>query len=176
MGDDAKPKTFLESIPGDKLELFQKFFNDTIPHNKALGTVVTAVRQGGASMRLDWQRHLVGNPETGVLHGGAITAMLDACSGMAVATMLSKPQPFATLDLRIDYVHPAVPGKPVLADAECVRITANVAFTRAVAHHGDPADPIASSAGTFLMATKGQPPMGAPAADVAATVPKGKRK
>jgi uncharacterized protein (TIGR00369 family) len=176
MSKEAKPKTVFEMVPGDKRALFQQWFSDTVPHNTALGIVVTAVRQGGASMKLDWKPHLVGNPETGVLHGGAITAMLDACSGMAVATMLTKPQPFATLDLRIDYIHPATPGQPVLADAECVRLTKNVAFTRAVAHHGDPADPIATSAGTFMMATKGMPAMGAPAAEVAAAAEKGKRK
>ena len=168
MNEDAKPKTVFEAVPGDKLELFQKWFSDTIPHNKALGLTVTEVHKGSASMRLDWEPHLVGNPETGVLHGGAITAMLDACSGMAVATVLTKAQPFATLDLRIDYVHPATPGQPVLADAECYRLTHNVAFTRAVAHHGDPKDPIASSAGTFMLGTKGKAAVGQHAARVAA--------
>jgi uncharacterized protein (TIGR00369 family) len=155
MSNNAKTRTLFDAMPGDKLEMFQQWFSNTIPHNKALGLAVTAVHKGRASMRLDWQPHLVGNPETGVLHGGAITAMLDACSGMAVATVLTKAQPFATLDLRIDYVHPATPGQAVLADAECYRLTSNVAFTRAVAHHGDPGDPIASSAGTFMLATKG---------------------
>lgn len=155
MSNPTRTRTLFDAMPGDKLEMFQQFFSNNIPHNKALGLVVTDVRKGGASMRLDWQPHLVGNPETGVLHGGAITAMLDSCSGMAIATMLTRAQPFATLDLRIDYVHPATPGQPVLADAECYRLTSNVAFTRAVAHHGDPKDPIASSAGTFMMATKG---------------------
>jgi uncharacterized protein (TIGR00369 family) len=173
MNDATRPKSIFETVPGDKLELFQKWFSDTIPHNKALGLAVTAVRKGGASMRLDWQPHLVGNPETDVLHGGAITAMLDACSGMAVATVLTKAQPFATLDLRIDYVHPATPGQPVLADAECYRLTHNVAFTRAVAHHGDPNDPIASSAGTFMLATKGKAAMGHGAPRVA-TAEKGR--
>ncbi len=168
MGDESKHKTMFEVVPGDKLELFQKWFSDTIPHNKALGLVVTAVHKGGATMRLDWQPHLVGNPETGVLHGGAITAMLDACSGMAVATVLTKAQPFATLDLRIDYVHPATPGQPVLAEAECYRLTSNVAFTRAVAHHGDPKDPIAASAGTFMLGTKGKAAVGPHAVRVAA--------
>jgi acyl-coenzyme A thioesterase PaaI-like protein len=76
---------------------------------------------------------------------------------MAVASMLSKPQPFATLDLRIDYVRPATTGEAVIAEAECYRITSNVAFTRAFAHHGDPSDPIAAASGTFMLATKGTP-------------------
>ncbi len=151
-------RTLFEQLPPGSEALFQQLFSDTIPHNKALGTVVTGARKGGASMRLDWREDLVGNPETGVIHGGAITALLDSCSGMAVATMLTEPRPFATLDLRIDYVRPATPGKPVLADAECIRMTTNVAFTRAIAHQGDPADPVASSAGTFMLATKGEPP------------------
>jgi uncharacterized protein (TIGR00369 family) len=113
------------------------------------------VARGRGVLRLPWKRELVGNPETGVIHGGAITTMLDACCGMAVATMLKTPQPFATLDLRIDYVRPATKGEAVIAEAECYRITSNVAFTRAFAHHGDPSDPIAAASGTFMLATKG---------------------
>ena len=70
--------------------------------------------------------------------------------------MLKAPEPFATLDLRIDYVRPAEPGKPVIAEAECYRITRSVAFTRAFAHQGDPKDPVAAAAGTFMLGTKGQ--------------------
>ncbi len=136
--------------------LFQQAFSDAIPHNKALGIEVIGVRRGHGSMKLPYDKKLIGNPETGVLHGGAITALLDACSGMAVATMLSKPSPFATLDLRIDYVRPATPGKEVIAEAECFKVTSNVAFTRAFAHHGDSNDPIASATGTFMLATKGR--------------------
>ena len=136
---------------------FQQAFSDTIPQNKALGLQVIEIVRGRGSMRLPWKQELVGNPETGVIHGGAITTMLDACSGMAVASMLTKPQPFATLDLRIDYVRPATPGEAVIAEAECYRMTANVAFTRAVAHHGDRSDPIAAASGTFMLATKGTP-------------------
>ena len=138
-----------------KLSVFQEWFSDTIPQNKALGLRVIGVRRGVATMRLEWQPYLVGNPETGVLFGGALTTMIDGCSGMAVATMLTEPSPFATLDLRIDYIKPAAPGQAVIAEAQCYKLTNNVAFTRAVAHHGDPADPIASSAGTFMMGTKG---------------------
>ena len=144
------------SNPEERIALFQKLFSDTIPHNKALGLQVVGVRRGFASMRLEWREELVGNPETGVLAGGPLTAMLDGCCGMAVATMLKTPMPFATLDLRIDYVKPATPGQPVIAEAECYRVTQSVAFTRAFAHHGDAKDPIAAAAGTFMLGTKGK--------------------
>ena len=142
--------------PEERLALFQKLFSDAIPHNKALGIKVVAVARGLASMQLDWREELVGNPETGVLAGGPLTAMLDGCCGMAVATMLARPEPFATLDLRIDYAKPADPKKPVIAEAECYRITRSVAFTRAFAHQGDPKDPVAAAAGTFMLGTKGE--------------------
>lgn len=140
----------------ERLELFQQWFSDTIPHNKALGLKVVAVRKGFASMRLEWCEELVGDPDTGVLAGGPLTAMLDSCCGMSVATMLKEPKPFATLDLRIDYARPATPGKAVIAEAECYRLTRSVAFTRAFAHHGDAKDPIAAAAGTFMLGTKGE--------------------
>lgn len=149
-------KPLIETLPPEQIAQFQEWFSDSIPHNKALGIRIVDFRRGHASMRIDWQEHLVGNPETGVLHGGAITAMLDACSGMAVATMLKAPEPFATLDLRIDYTRPAAPHQPVIAEAECYRITANVAFTRAIAHQGDRNHPVAGCAGTFMMGTKGK--------------------
>ena len=139
-----------------QLELFQQWFSDSIPHNKALGLRVVSVRKGFASMRLEWRAELVGDPDTGVLAGGPLTAMLDSCCGMSVATMLRDPKPFATLDLRIDYARPATPGKAVIAEAECYRITRSVAFTRAFAHHGDAKDPIAAAAGTFMLGTKGE--------------------
>ena len=154
----------------ERLALFQAWFSDTIPHNKALGLKVIGASRGFASMQLEWREELVGNPETGVLAGGPLTAMLDGCCGMSVATMLTAPEPFATLDLRIDYVRPAEPGKPVIAEAECYRITRSVAFTAMTNrpcfdpnHHGDAKDPIAAAAGTFMLGTKGKatrPPLG----------------
>ncbi len=142
--------------PEERIALFQKLFSDAIPHNKALGIRVIAVAKGLASMQLEWREEFVGNPEPGVLAGGPLTAMLDGCCGMAVATMLRTPMPFATLDLRIDYAKPAEPGKPVIAEAECYRITRSVAFTRAFAHQGDPKNPVAAAAGTFMLGTKGR--------------------
>ena len=60
---------------------------------------------------MPYDAKLVGNPETGVLHGGAITALLDGASGAAVFAALVDIVPIATLDLRIDYLRPAESGR-----------------------------------------------------------------
>jgi uncharacterized protein (TIGR00369 family) len=146
---DTKPS------PEERRKFFQQMFCEGTPHNKELGLRILEIEGRHAVMQLDYQERLVGNPESGVLHGGAITALLDSCCGLAVAAVLTKPQPFATLDLRIDYVRPATPKLAVIADAECYKVTSNVAFVRAFAYHTDKADPIAAASGTFMLATKG---------------------
>jgi uncharacterized protein (TIGR00369 family) len=136
-------------------------FIDGIPYNKALGIrVVEVVRQdradepGRAVFVLPYDARLVGNADTGGLHGGAITALLDAACGCAVFAALVEWVPIATLDLRIDYLRAAEPPRDVTARAICYRIARNVAFARAIAFHDDDRDPIASAVGTFMLSTK----------------------
>ncbi|MBE7449363.1 MAG: PaaI family thioesterase [Kofleriaceae bacterium] len=128
-------------------------FSENVPHNRALGLVVVDIGDGAALIRLPYDPRLVGNPETGVLHGGPITALLDACSGAAVFAALERMQPIATLDLRIDYLRPAEPGRDVTARATCYHTSKNVGFTRAVAFHDREDEPIATSTGTFMLGT-----------------------
>jgi len=111
---------------------------------------------GMAVLVLPWNERLIGNPEKRVLHGGAITTLVDACCGASVFLRLGNPTPIATLDLRIDYLKPATPDRDVIARAECYHKTKNVAFVRAVAYHDDPSDPLASAAATFMLSTKGK--------------------
>jgi uncharacterized protein (TIGR00369 family) len=136
-----------------RLRLVKSFFAG-VPHNRALGVEILELSHAEALLRLPYDPKLVGNPDTGLLHGGAITALVDAASGAAVFAALPEPVPIATLDLRIDYLRAAESGRAVLARATCYKVTRNVAFTRAVAYHEDPADPIAHSVGTFMVSTK----------------------
>lgn len=138
----------------DKPLKVSRSFVDGIPHNKALGMKVVEFRKAEAVFALPYDLKLVGNPDSGVLHGGAITALIDACSGAAVFAALTEWVPIATLDLRIDYIRAGEPGREIHAHATCYRTTRNVAFTRAVAYHDDEADPIATSMGTFMLGTK----------------------
>jgi uncharacterized protein (TIGR00369 family) len=139
---------------GDMQEKMARAFSGGVPHNLALGIRVLEVSPTEASFELPYDAKLVGNPDTGTLHGGAITALLDACSGAAVFAALPSLVPIATLDLRIDYLKPAEPGKSVIARASCYKLTRNVAFTRAVAYQDDPENVVAHSVGTFMLSTK----------------------
>jgi uncharacterized protein (TIGR00369 family) len=138
---------------GRRLRLVRAF-SENVPHNRALGIEILELQAPEALFRLPYDEKLVGNPDTGVVHGGVITALLDGASGASVFATLPTPVPIATLDLRIDYLRPADAGKPILARATCYKLTKNVAFTRAVAYHDDPADPIAHSVGTFMVSTR----------------------
>jgi len=128
-----------------------------VPHNQALRLRVADYRPEHLSLALPYREDLVGNPETGVLHGGCITSLIDATCGGAVIMSLAAPRRVATLDLRIDYVRPALPHQEVICDAHCYKMTRHVAFVRAAAHHGDKASPIATSSGTFVVFRDNEP-------------------
>ncbi len=149
----APPRSRAEEVA--LLAQLNRNFNRIVPHNQALGMEMVALEDGAARMRLPYSLDLVGNPETGVLHGGPITTLMDACCGAAVFMKLPSPVPIATLDLRIDYLRPATAGRDVLAFATCFRLTRNVAFVRGVAYHAETGedDPIAAAAGAFMLAT-----------------------
>lgn len=134
--------------------MLRKVMESMSPHQRALGIKFTTVKRGVAVGRLPYAAELVGDPMTGVLHGGVVTTLLDAAGGAAVFSRLRKPVPLATLDLRIDYLRPSPPGRDVWARVECFKVTHHVAFARGVAHNGDEADPVASMAATFMLNTQ----------------------
>ena len=133
------------------IERLNQVFAEFVPHNHALGFRFRDYGDGLAEIVLPYAAHLVGNPDTGVLHGGPISELHDATSGASVFLKFRRAIGVATLDLRIDYLKPATPGQDVVARATCYKLTKHVGFTRAVAYHDDPDAPIASSAGTFMI-------------------------
>ena len=154
---NATSATIGAPLPPEHVARLSHWLVDRIPHSRALGLSIVEMQWGRAVLALPWAEHLIGNPDTGVLAGGAITSLLDSVCGAAVVSRLTEIVPFATLDMRIDYNRRAEPGLAVLAEAECYRLTADIAFARAVAHQGDRAAPIASASGTFMMSTRASP-------------------
>ncbi len=102
-------------------------------------------------LALPYTPDLVGDPDTGIIASGPIATLMDMATSMAVWSRRGSFRPHATLDLRIDYLRAATPGQTVIGRGECYRVTRSVAFVRGQAHDGDPADPIAHVAGTFML-------------------------
>lgn len=122
----------------------------SLPHCATLGFQYLGADGRKPVLKVDWREDLVGNPATGVLHGGIITSLVDTTSAVSVTAQLERFETIATLDLRIDYLKAATPGKAIYCRAECYRLASQVAFTRAVCYHDDPDDPIAHGVATFM--------------------------
>ncbi len=132
-------------------ELLARKFIEAIPHACALGMDLTEIGDGKATICMDYDDRFVGDPETGVIHGGAVSALMDTCGGAAVMAHPEAPIGTATLSLRIDYMRPATPGDRITATADCYHVTRSVAFVRATAVDGDPSRPVATATGTFTL-------------------------
>jgi len=134
----------------DKKAKVAQQFIEAIPHSRALEMQVDKISTGNAVLSLPYNERFVGDPESGVLHGGVVTALLDTAMGAAVVCHPQSMGGTATIDLRIDYMRPATKGQRLRAEANCYRVTRSVAFVRATAYdEGD--EPVAAAAGAFTV-------------------------
>lgn len=130
-----------------------------IPHARAVGLTLVSHGDDGCVVKVPYADHLVGDPDTGVVHGGVLTALLDNSCGMAVrpAGQDSGSLSMATLDLRIDYMGAAQPHQDIFAHAVCYKRTRHIAFVRATAYQSTPDDPIATCVASFMLGTPNEP-------------------
>jgi uncharacterized protein (TIGR00369 family) len=132
-----------------------------VPYANAIGMSLVDIGRARATAKVDWRADLVGDPETGVIAGGVVTALLDNTCGVAVMAALNHPTSTATLDLRIDYMRPAEPGRTVFATAHCYKVASSVAFVRGVAFEENEDDPIANATAAFMLSSNAGRKLGA---------------
>ena len=126
-------------------------FIKVLPHAQALGMTLDALDGGTAVISMPYAEKLIGDPKTGVVHGGAVSALMDTCCGAAVMSHPDAPTLTATIDLRIEYLRAATPGQTITTTATCYHITRSVAFVRATAVDDDKDNPVATATGTFTV-------------------------
>ena len=119
-------------------------------HSKLLGLRYDRHGDDWVELSMPYADHLVGDPETGILASGPILAMMDMAASVSVWVKGGHFRTQATLDLRVDYLRPATPGKTVTGRGECYRLTRSIAFVRGQAHDGDPDNPVAHVVGTYM--------------------------
>ncbi|MFY9315023.1 MAG: thioesterase family protein [Burkholderiales bacterium] len=137
--------------------LMRKVMEQHIAFNKHLGLKVESFDLEAPKLRFDMRPELVGNPARQILHGGVISATLDAAGGFAImlslaAEMTGIPTSFpnmGTIDLRVDYLRPGR-GKHFVATARIVRKGKRIAVTH-MELHNDAGELIATGGAAYVV-------------------------
>jgi uncharacterized protein (TIGR00369 family) len=129
-------------------------FVDRLPHCRELNIRVEETGEARAILSLPYDERLIGDPDTGVVHGGAVSVLMDTCAGAAIKMHPQSSGAVATLDLRIDYMRAARPGVRITAEADCYHVTRTVAFIRVLAWDTDREKPVATASAAFTFVPK----------------------
>ena len=138
-------------------------FEQRIRFNEVLGLRLASIEPPAPSLRFDMKPELVGHYVYGRLHGGVISAVLDAAAGLALMVAIADRHPadsadevlqrfsrMGTIDLRVDYLRQGV-GHHFIASSEVTRLGGRVGSTqmRLVNHDGLL---IATGAASYILA------------------------
>lgn len=145
------------------MTLLHELFEERIVFNRQLGLKVTKVSADGVQARIAMRPELVGHFAYDRLHGGVISAALDAAGGLAIIAAMAvkwaeKPaaqrlQHFSklgTIDLRVDYLRAAI-GPHFDMHAHVLRLGSRVASTR-MECLGAKGELLAAAAGSYIVA------------------------
>jgi uncharacterized protein (TIGR00369 family) len=122
-----------------RLLMVRHFMADQIPFNRVLGIEVGELREGFARLEVPFRPELVGDPFKPALHGGVLSAVIDACGGAAVFTMVVPPDTISTIDLRIDYLRPGQTRR-IVCESTVARMGNRVASVDSRVYHPDAPD------------------------------------
>ncbi|WP_432422187.1 PaaI family thioesterase [Robbsia betulipollinis] len=78
------------------------------PYHEWLGIEVVAVGEGTIELTARWREEWIVNPEKRYTHGGILATLIDLTADWALVSKTGRGVP--TIDLRVDYHRPAMPG------------------------------------------------------------------
>ena len=145
----AKSRTSTSPFEPEFMNLLRSMFEERILFNRVLGLRITSFDPERAQARIEMREDLIGHFVHRRLHGGVISATLDAMGGFAVMlaigarhldedieARLARFSKLGTIDIRIDYLRPAT-GPHFVAMAQAIRLGSRVATTRMELHDSD---------------------------------------
>jgi len=140
-----------------------EMFEQRITFNQVLGLKVLSVKPGDVRGRITMKPELVGHYSYGRLHGGVISATLDAMGGLGLMVAIAERHPsdntmqvmqrfsrMGTIDLRIDYLRQGL-GPHFIASAEVIRLGGRVGTVQ-MRLVNDEGTLIATGAGAYMVA------------------------
>jgi len=145
----AKSRAPTHPFEAEFTELLRVMFEERIVFNRVLGLRISSFDPTRAQARFEMRDELIGHFLTRRLHGGVISAVLDAMGGFAVMlaigarhlddtveARLARFAKLGTIDLRVDYLRPAT-GPYFIATAQAIRLGSRVATTRMELHDSE---------------------------------------
>jgi uncharacterized protein (TIGR00369 family) len=144
------------------IEGVRDIFERKIVFNTVLGLKITAIEPHEVRARIDMRNELVGHYAYNRIHGGVISAGLDAMGGLAAMAAigarhmdetpeqrLHRFAKLGTIDLRIDYLRPGI-GDHFELRAEVLRLGSRVASTR-MGFYGPDGKLLSTGAGAYIV-------------------------
>ena len=144
------------------IEGVRQIFEEKIVFNTVLGLKITCITPERVAARIDMRPELVGHFAYNRIHGGVISAGLDAMGGLAVMAAigarhmdeapeqrLHRFAKLGTIDLRIDYLRPGI-GEGFELQAEVLRLGSRVASTR-MGFYGADGKLLSTGAGAYIV-------------------------
>jgi uncharacterized protein (TIGR00369 family) len=144
------------------LDGVRDIFEKKIVFNTVLGLKIQDIFPTHVAARIDMRPELVGHYAYNRVHGGVISAGLDAMGGLATmvaigarhmdespAQRLHRFGKLGTIDLRIDYLRPGI-GEHFELRAEVLRLGSRVASTR-MGFYGPDGKLLSTGAGAYIV-------------------------
>ncbi len=117
------------------------FMEEDVPFNRLLGIEVEECGEGFARIRVPFRDELVGDARRPALHGGVLSAVIDACGGLAVWSLFELRDLISTVDMRTDFLRPG-PDCDICVESKVVRMGNRVSVVHSVVYPADDRDTI----------------------------------
>ena len=143
-------------------DILCRLYGERLPFNRVIGIAVTSVNSDGGTMVFAMREDLIGNVFHRTLHGGVISAVLDAVGGLtASASLVDRAEGLpeeevkamfarvGTIDLRVDYLRPGR-GEQFSANGRIMRSGRKVAVVR-MEMHNEEGLLVAVGTGTYMV-------------------------